>query len=286
MNFYGQVVKDFHNYPALVAKVAQLLAEGDYVCVLLGDGVAVATTWDDSDISAVAKKAHLDPKEDGSLGFLGWTAGTTVDNPVVVATLAVIAQGANVEPHSATTDNELHDWLIWASEHSTCFLHAIAEAAFLSDLKHYRLLRPVLLNLKRMYPGRTPQLEVASLRVKDLSDFQLTPGLAEALTASLDDSYREYFAAACSGRSTKEAKRRIAAIPEDRRYLTRVLDSLDSAFADLDTATAKLDLPHMQNHKPEAIKGYLEFRLQQFRMLLNAVEGYVEEKYPATGGHS
>ena len=71
----------------------------------------------------------------------------------------------------------------------------------------------------------TPQLEVASVRVKDLSDFQLTPGLADALTASLDASYRGYFAAAYSGWSTKEAKRRIAAIPEDRRYLTRVLDS-------------------------------------------------------------
>jgi hypothetical protein len=286
MNFYGQVVEDFNKYPALVAKVAQLLAEGDYVCVILGDGVAVATTWDDSDIGAVVKKAHLDPKEDGSLGFLGWTAGTTVENPVVVATLAVIVQGASVEPHSASTDEELNDWLVWADEHGTSFLHAMAEAAFLSDLKHYRLLRPVLLNLKKMYPEGTPQLEVASLRVKDLSDFQLTPGLAEALTASLDVSYREYFAAACSGRSTKEAERRIATIPEDRRYFTRVLDSLDAAFADLDTETAKLDLPHMQNHKPEAIKGYLEFRLQQFRMLLNAVEGYVEEKHPATGGHS
>ena len=151
MSFYNKVVTDFNNYPALVAKVAELLAKGDYVCVLLGDGVAVASTWDDSDIGAVAKKAHLDPKEDGSLGFLGWTAGTTVDNPVVVATLAVIALGASVEPHSASTDEELHDWLVWAREHSS-FLHAMAESAFLSDLKHYRLLRPVLLNLKKMYP--------------------------------------------------------------------------------------------------------------------------------------
>ena len=47
-----------------------------------------------------------------------------------------------------------------------------------------------------------------------------------------------------------------------------------------------LDLPHMQNRKPEAIKRYLEFRLQQFRMLLDTVEDYVAEKYPATGGHS
>jgi SEC-C motif len=131
-----------------------------------------------------------------------------------------------------------------------------------------------------------PQLEVASVRVKDVKDVELTPGLAEAFTASLDASYFEYFAAACSGMSTKEAERQIAAIPEGERYLTRVLDSLDNAFADFDTETVKLDLPNMQNRKPEAIKHYLGFRLQQFKMLLDAVEDYVEEKYPATGGHS
>ena len=152
MSLYGKVVTEFHSYPALVGKVAELLANGDYVCVILGDHVAVATTWDDSDISAVAKKAHLDPKEDESFGYLCWEAGTTVDKPVVVGTLAVAAEGVNVEPRSASADNELHDWLIWAREHSTSFLHSIAEAAFVSDLKHYRLVRPVLLNLKKMYP--------------------------------------------------------------------------------------------------------------------------------------
>ena len=90
------------------------------------------------------------------------------------------------------------------------------------------------------------------MRAKDVRDVELTPGLAEAFTASLDASYLEYFAAACSGMSTKEAER----------------------------------LPHMQNRKPEAIKRYLEFRLRQFKMLLDAVEDYVEEKHPATGGHS
>ena len=132
----------------------------------------------------------------------------------------------------------------------------------------------------------TPQLEVASVRAKDVKDVELTPGLAEAFTASLDASYLEYFTAACSGRSTKEAERRIAAIPEGKRYLTRVLDSLDSAFADFDTETAMLDLPHMQNRKPESIKHFLEFRLRQFKMLLDAVEDCVGEKYPATGGNS
>lgn len=128
--------------------------------------------------------------------------------------------------------------------------------------------------------------KVASVRVKDVNVFELIPGLADALSASLDSSYLEYITAACSGASTKEAERRIAAIPEEKRYLTRVLDSLDSAFADFDTETAMLDLPHMQSRKPEAIKRYLEFRLRQFKMLLDAVGDYVEEKYPATGGHS
>ena len=74
--------------------------------------------------------------------------------------------------------------------------------------------------------------------------------------------------------------------PEDKRYPTRVLDSLDNAFADFDTETAMLDLPHMQDRKPEAIKRYREFRLRQLKMLLDAVGDCVGEKYPATGGHS
>jgi hypothetical protein len=59
-----------------------------------------------------------------------------------------------------------------------------------------------------------PKGEVTSVRLKDIKDVELTPGLAEALTASLDASYLEYFSAAGSGMSTKEAERRIAAIPE------------------------------------------------------------------------
>ena len=57
-------------------------------------------------------------------------------------------------------------------------------------------------------------------------------------------------------------------MPEEKRYLTRVLDSLDNAFADFDTDTVLLDLPHMRNRKPEAIKRYLEVRLLQFKKLL------------------
>ena len=94
-------MKDFNTYPHIVGKVAELLAEGDSVCVILGDREAVATTWDDSDIRAVAKKVDSTRNEDGSLGYLGWTAGATVDKPVVAGTLTVTARGASMEPYSA-----------------------------------------------------------------------------------------------------------------------------------------------------------------------------------------
>jgi hypothetical protein len=50
---------------------------------------------------------------------------------------------------SPATDEELHDWLRWSDENGSCFLKATAEAALLADLRHYNLLRPVLLELKR-----------------------------------------------------------------------------------------------------------------------------------------
>jgi hypothetical protein len=86
-----------------------------------------------------------------------------------------------------------------------------------------------------------PKGEITEMRTKDLRNLEWTPGLADALGHSIDPAYVEYFMAASSGASTKSAENAIAAISEDKRYLTRVLDSLDNAFADSDTATAKLD---------------------------------------------
>jgi hypothetical protein len=131
-----------------------------------------------------------------------------------------------------------------------------------------------------------PQGEVTTVRVKDISSFELTPGVANALSASLDGSYQEYFIAAVRGASTKEAETGIGAVPEGKRYLTRVLDSLDNAFADFDTDTVLLDLPHMRSRKPQDIKRYLEVRLLQFKKLLDVVGNYVEGNHPTTGGHS
>src|ERR1039457_2304645 len=84
----AEVLKDFNRYPDIVAKAAELLAKGDSVCVLLGNHCAVATTWD-SDINAIAARVGLDPREDGSLGYLCWDAGTTIDHPAEAATIAI-----------------------------------------------------------------------------------------------------------------------------------------------------------------------------------------------------
>lgn len=54
---------------------------------------------------------------------------------------------------SPATDGELHDWLIWADEHGSCFLRAVVQAALIADLKHYSLLRPVLLELRKEWPN-------------------------------------------------------------------------------------------------------------------------------------
>ena len=62
------------------------------------------------------------------------------------------AQRADVTIHSAFTDVELHDWLRWAEENGSSFPKATADAGFIADLKHYNLLRPVLLELKKEWP--------------------------------------------------------------------------------------------------------------------------------------
>ena len=50
------------------------------------------------------------------------------------------------------TDEELHHWLRWAEEHGSSFHKTMAEAALIADLKHYNLLRPLLLELKKESP--------------------------------------------------------------------------------------------------------------------------------------
>lgn len=53
----------------------------------------------------------------------------------------------NIE--SAYTDPELHDWIIRVEEYGSNFMRALAKAALVADIKHFNLLRPVLLKLKQ-----------------------------------------------------------------------------------------------------------------------------------------
>jgi hypothetical protein len=53
---------------------------------------------------------------------------------------------------SPATDEELYGWLHRVETNGPGFLRAMAEAALLADLKHYSLLRPVLLELKKEWP--------------------------------------------------------------------------------------------------------------------------------------
>jgi hypothetical protein len=56
---------------------------------------------------------------------------------------------------SARTDPELSQWLRWASEqgNTPTFVRTVAEAALMACMPDCALLRPVLLELKRRYPG-------------------------------------------------------------------------------------------------------------------------------------
>jgi hypothetical protein len=55
-------------------------------------------------------------------------------------------------PH---TDPELRDWLRWASEsaNTPVFVPTFGQGALIDCLPDYALPRPVLLELKRRYPG-------------------------------------------------------------------------------------------------------------------------------------
>jgi len=60
------------------------------------------------------------------------------------------------EPGSAApADPELSQWLRWASErgNTPTFVRTVAEAALMACSPDYVLLRPVLVELKRRYPG-------------------------------------------------------------------------------------------------------------------------------------
>jgi hypothetical protein len=59
---------------------------------------------------------------------------------------------------SAHTGPRLSQWLRWASESGSTpsFVRTVAEAALIACIPDYLLLRPLLVELKRRYPGPEP----------------------------------------------------------------------------------------------------------------------------------
>lgn len=63
----------------------------------------------------------------------------------------------------------------------------------------------------------------------------------------------------------------IAALPESKRYLSRVVECLNWALADFDSETVKLDMPYMSNL--DEVKHKLWFRFNQMSVLLKVLQG-------------
>jgi len=57
-----------------------------------------------------------------------------------------------VTAYSAFTDEELSSWLRWALDNGSGFLQRIAESAMVADIRHYHLMRPILLELMKECP--------------------------------------------------------------------------------------------------------------------------------------
>jgi hypothetical protein len=78
----------------------------------------------------------------------------SLHSPTLVAgfDVAAILSGTG----SPVTDPELSQWLRRASESGSTpmFAHTVTEAAFMACIPDYLLFRPVLVELKRRYPGR------------------------------------------------------------------------------------------------------------------------------------
>jgi hypothetical protein len=83
--------------------------------------------------------------------------------------------------------------------------------------------------------------------------------------------YIAHYTAMITGQDSNKTLEEIAALPEDKRYVFRVLQSLDWALADYDSETVKLDMPYIP--KLDEIKERLQLRLWQMRDLLAVLEG-------------
>jgi hypothetical protein len=111
----------------------------------------------------------------------------------------------------------------------------------------------------------------SEIRMMKVSDIVVDP-VAEWLARSEDmRPYNKYFTAALKrdNDAIKSALELIAQLPTVKRYTHRVLFHLQSALADCDSTTLKLDLPYMNAAE---VMQELEHRFFQLRFLIGGAK--------------
>lgn len=83
--------------------------------------------------------------------------------------------------------------------------------------------------------------------------------------------YIDHYCALMQGGDSNKTLGVIAALPVEKRYLSRVIECLDWALADYDSSTVSLDMPYMPDLEDQKEK--LWNRAWQVRHLLATLEG-------------
>jgi len=93
------------------------------------------------------------------------------------------------------------------------------------------------------------------------------------LDASEMQIYDEIIMAAMQGRDSSEAIRRLAAVPVEERYTSRVIAALGFAFGDFDSVCIRLDLDTLPDAEIDRMAALLETTSAQFCILMREFFG-------------
>jgi hypothetical protein len=113
---------------------------------------------------------------------------------------------------------------------------------------------------------------IVRIKLKDIKTDPVGDMLVEGDTLK---PYIDHYCALMTGRNSDQTLKVIAALPEEKRYLFRVVQCLDWELADCDSETAKLDMPYVTDLAEVTQK--LHLRLMQLADLLRALKGIDEQ---------
>ena len=111
----------------------------------------------------------------------------------------------------------------------------------------------------------------SDIRMIKVSDIKVDPVARQLARSENMRPYNEYFTATQKGDNDaiESALKLIAELPTAKRYTQRVLFHLQSALADCDSTTLRLDLPYM--NATEVVQE-LELRFLQLQALIYAAK--------------